>query len=616
LAPAVGTVLCALLAVAGWYLGDRPAAALAFVGAYVAGGTAPAFALVAALRQRQLSVDLLMLLAALGAAWLGDWVEGAALLFLFSLSGTLEAYALYRTAHSIEALIRLRPPEATTVRDGEEVRVAVEALDVGELVRVRPGERFAVDGEVVEGETWADEATLTGESTPVHKVAGADVFAGTINGRGSVLVRMTRAVADTTLARIVRMVQEAQAEKTPTQKVLESWQRPYVIGVLAAAALTFVGALLWHTSDVQDALYHAMVLLVVSSPCAVVVGSPAVMLSAIARAARHGVLFKGGYHLELLGKVEVMAFDKTGTITVGRPSVTAVWAADGASDRLLRLAAAVERRSEHHLAEAVVAAAQRRGLDLPEVEDFDSHTGLGVHAYVEGTWVGVGREGLFEMHEVPIPDAVRQEAARFAADGQTALLVVTGDGAGGVIALADQVRPDAAAALAELKRLGVRENVLLTGDNARAARAVAVRVGADDVRAGLLPDQKVVELRRLAEGGRCLAMVGDGVNDAPALAAAPVGIAMGGAGTDVALEVADVVLMRDDLKALPLAFWLSRRARRRVRQNMAFAFGVIVLLAASSFVGLPLWLGVLGHEGSTVLVILNGLRLLWERPGP
>jgi Cd2+/Zn2+-exporting ATPase len=611
-------VLCAVFALAGWWLGDAPAARPAFLLAYLAGGLGPTLAAAAALRQGQLNVDLLMILAAAGAATIGDWIEGAVLLFLFTLSGTLEAYAMYRTRRSIEALIQLRPREAARVRGDQDERVAIETLRLRDVVRVRPGERFPVDGEVTEGETWADEATLTGESTPVHKTAGATVFAGTINGRGSVLVRMTRAVADTTLERIVRLVQEAQAEKTPSQKFVESWQQPYVLGVLAAAALALAGSWLLHERDWGDAFYHAMVLLVAASPCAVVVSSPAVVLSAIARAARHGVLFKGGYHLEMLGKVEVVAFDKTGTITVGKPGVTEVWAEDGVEPAaLLRLAAAVERRSEHHLAVAVLEEAKRRGLSPPDAEDFENHVGLGVHARVEGCWVGVGREPLFEEHGVPIPEAVREAARRLRAEGQTTLLVVvTGQGMGGVIALADQARPEAAAALAALKRLGVRRNVIITGDHERVARAVAGRVGADDYRAGLLPDQKVLELRRLMDAGVCLAMVGDGVNDAPALATAPVGIAMGGAGTDVALEVADVVLMRDDLTALPFAVWLSRRARQRVRQNMTFAFGMISLLVVSTFIGLPLWLGVIGHEGSTLLVVFNGLRLLWDRTGP
>lgn len=614
-AAAVRTALCAAATILGWSLGGQAAALGVFCLAYIAGGAGPLWTALGLLRQGQLSVDFLMLAAAGGAAYLGDWGEGAVLLFLFSLSGTLEAYALFRTRHSIESLIRLRPREAALFRDGTERTVPIDALQVGDTVRIRPGERFAVDGVVVEGTTWADEATISGESTPVQKVAGAGVFAGTINGSGSVLVRMTRAVADSTLERIIRLVREARAEKTATQVFVESWQQPYVIGVLAGALLTFLGSWLWHNQDWHDAFYHAMVLLVVASPCAVVVGAPAVVLSAIARAARHGVLFKGGYHLEALGQTDVLAFDKTGTITVGKPSVTAVWAVEGVeADDLIRLAAAVEQRSEHHLAETVVGEARRRSLHLPDAEDFENHTGTGVHAHVDGRWVGVGRERLFEAHDVAIPPAVQQAAERFRDAGQTALLVIA-DGTAGVLALADQPRAEAAGALRALRHLGVRQIVLLTGDHERVARAVAKEVGADAVYASLLPEQKVLELRRLQDASRVVAMVGDGINDAPALAAATVGIAMGGAGTDVALEVADVVLMRDDLAALPFAVWLSRLARRRLRQNLAFAFSVIGLLVIAGFLGLPLWLGVLGHEGSTVLVVLNGLQLLWE-PAP
>lgn len=614
---ALATSLCAVFAVAAWWLTGSNAEAPLVALAYLAGGAGAAVTAVRSLLRGRFTVDLLMVLAALGAAALGDWKEGVVLLFLFALSSTLEAYALYRTKRSIESLIQLRPREALLLRGGEEVRVAVDSLHVGDVVRARPGERFSVDGEVLDGDTWANEATLTGESEPVHKTPGVAVFAGTLNGPGSVLVRMTRAVADTTLERIVRMVQEAQAEKTPTQKFVESWEQPYVAGVLAGAVLTLLASRLWHTSDWHDAFYHAMVLLVVTSPCAVVVSTPAVILSAIARAARHGVLFKGGHHLERLGTVELLAFDKTGTITLGRPSVSAVWVPPGvAADEVLRLAAAVERRSEHHLAEAVVDAARTRQLPLPEISDFENHIGLGVHAHVAGCWLGVGREGLFQTHDVAIPAAVLEAGQRFRGEGQTALLVVAPDtGVSGVLILADTVRPEAAAALAALKQLGIRRHVLLTGDHEAVARRVAEQIQADEVRAGLLPDQKVIEVRRLLRDSSDLAMVGDGVNDAPALAASPVGIAMGGAGTDVALEVADVVLMRDDLTALPFAVWLGRRARRRVRQNLAFAFAIIAVLVLFTFFGLPLWLGVIGHEGSTLLVVLNGLRLLAERSG-
>jgi Cd2+/Zn2+-exporting ATPase len=624
LAGAVATSLCAVLGIVAALLGrsDAPWAATLVVvtniGAYLSGGWGPTLGAMRALMHGQLNVDLLMIVAALGAAAIGDATEGVVLLFLFSLSGTLEAFATYRTTRSIESLVKLRPREALLVASGGEERIVpVDQLHIGDVIRVRPGERFAIDGVVVEGDTWADEATLTGESEPIPKTVGDAVFAGTINGQGSVLARMTKAVADTTIERIVHMVQEAQAEKTPTQRLVESWQRPYVIGVFTAAALVFLFTRLTHARSNDDAFYHAMVLLVAASPCAVVVSAPAVLLSAIARAGRHGVLFKGGLHVESLGKVEVMAFDKTGTVTVGKPGVTEVWSPPGVDQRrLVALAATVEHRSEHPLREPVLAEAKRRSVELlsAPMSDFNSHTGQGVHARVDGTWIGVGRESLFASHDMGLPADLADNAERIRNRGETALLAFAADEPTyGVFGVADQMRPEAPATFAALKRLGLRKLVILSGDHDRVARAVAERLGADEVQAGLMPDQKVVNLRRLAKDGDIVAMVGDGVNDAPALAAARVGIAMGGAGADVALEVADVVLMSDDLRALPSAVWISRLARRRVQQNMTFAFGMIAALVIGSFFELPLWLGVLGHEGSTVLVVFNGLRLLWQK---
>jgi Zn2+/Cd2+-exporting ATPase len=663
---AIATALCAALGIAALLLqrsgfaAAHPLFLAAAIAAYLAGGIGPTRHAWESLRHGVLTVDVLMLAAALGAAAIGDWGEGLVLLFLFSLSGALEAFASFRTSRSIESLVQLRPREALLVppADGHasgnassasnvEQRVPVDSLTIGAVVRVRPGERFPVDGVVTEGETWADESTLTGESEPIEKSVGASVFAGTINGQGSVLVRMTKAVADTTIERIVHMVQDAQAQKTPTQLFVESWERPYVLGVFAVSALVFLGARVLGEASWYEAFYRAMVLLVAASPCAVVVSSPAVMLSAIARAGRLGVLFKGGVHVEALGKATVMAFDKTGTVTVGKPSVVAVWAPPGADEnRLLTLAAAVERRSEHPLGLPVIDEAHRRGLDVSrhDVSDFQSRTGQGVHARVDGMWIGIGRETLFQSHETQPPADLLEHAERIRNAGQTALLVVTADPSlYGVIAVADRIRPEAAAAFAALKQLGVERLVILTGDHERVARAIAASlnsggslsatsisvggvsdadfaspqtsalVAPEDLRAGLMPDEKVAELRRLADKGATLAMVGDGVNDAPALATANVGVAMGGRGSDVALEVADVVLMRDDLRALPAAVWISRVARRRVRQNMAFAFAMIAVLVTGSFFELPLWLGVLGHEGSTVLVVFNGLRILWER---
>lgn len=629
--------ICLLGALAGWVLQPSPWALAAYVTAYLAGGVVPTAGAVRLLMHRRLSVDLLMIVAAAGAAFLGEWLEGAALLFLFSLSNTLEDYALFRTTRSVRALMKHRPNEAWRVTDAGEVRLPVEALRVGDHVRVRPGELFPVDGIVAQGATAADEATLTGESTPVAKQRGDDVFAGTLNQHGSVLVRMDRPVGQTSLERIIALVRQAQAEKPATQRFVESWQQPYVAGVLLASATLFVGSYyLLHDRVFGEAFYHAMVLLVAASPCAVIASAPSVVLSAIARAARHGVLFKGGQVVETLGHIETFAFDKTGTITSGRPMLATPPVMTDPSDdteppaieptelnerqaALLALAAAVEQYSEHHLAEPILAAVREHGLTLPEpVEDFENQAGFGVHARVgpQRVWVGVGREQLFASHGVELPEALRLAASRLRASGQTALIVYRpADDHGGVIGVADQPREDAIAALRMLRDLGVRRLIILTGDHARVARAVADTVGADEVRAELLPEQKVLELRRLGHGGRLVAMVGDGVNDAPALAAAVVGVGMGGVGTDVALEVSDLVLVRDDLRALAFAVWLSRRAHRHIRQNLAIAFGTIGLLVISSFLGLPLWLSVLAHEGSTVLVVANGLRIMAVRSG-
>lgn len=591
---------------------------LASVIAYVAGGIGPTINAWRFLAEGKLNVDLLMIVAAIGAASIGDWLEGVVLLFLFSLSGTLEAFAIFRTNQSIESLIQLRPRYAWLVREGcsEDMHVPVESLKIGDLLRVRPGDRFPVDGIVREGESWADESTLTGESEQIHKTIDSNVFAGTINGNGNVLIEMNRAASDTTLERIVHMVQEAQAQKTPTQRFVESWQQPYVIGVFIASALVFLGARLVHTTSWYDSFYHSMVMLVAASPCAVVVGSPAVLLSAIARAGRQGVLFKGGVHLEAMGSVQTIAFDKTGTVTLGRPGVTEVWTQrEGDSSKLLSLASAVEQRSEHPLGIPVIAETKLRGIDISTetITEFHSHTGLGVHARVGGVWVGIGREGLFDSHDFAIPPEVIARTEQIRARGETALIVVTDSNVAGVIGVADQLRNEAADTVAALYQLGLKTIVMLTGDHERVAHSIANKVGIREVRAGLLPDQKVVELKKLEDGGGDVAMVGDGVNDAPALAAAKIGVAMGGAGTDVALEVADVVLMRNGIGALPFAIWISRLSIQRVRQNMIIAFGMIGILVISTFFDLPLWLGVLGHEGSTVLVVFNGLRILWMR---
>ena len=625
------TALCAAAGIAGALVGRaHPHSTLHYVLyglAYLSGGFGPGRELIANLLARQLDINLLMVAAAAGSAALGHWGEGAVLLFLFSLSGALERITMERTARSIESLVQLRPDTALVLRDGAETRVPVEAIEVGETVRTLPGERFAVDGVVLEGSSSADESTLTGEAEPVEKEPGGYVYAGTVNLRGAPLVRVEKRPEETTLSRIVRAVQEAGKAKSTAERIVDRWQRPYVIGVFSAAALAgFVPWLLGASS--VEAVYRGLVLLVAASPCAVVIATPAAMLSAITHAAHHGVLFKGSVHLERLAGVTAIAVDKTGTVTHGRPRVVAVSdaAEAGGGEDLLRLAASVEARSEHHHGRAVVAEAERRGLALAPVTEFESHAGQGVHGHVEGLWVGVGREALFQQHEAPLPREAASLLAGWRDEGRTALLVLAcahpggarpGNGHDprwGAIAVADTIRPNARAAMAACRRLGIRHIALLTGDHEGVARAIGKEIGADEVRAGLHPEQKVSAVHQLSRRWGGLAMVGDGVNDAPALATATVGVAMGGAGTDVALDTADVVLMRDDLEGIPFAIWLARKARRVTAQSLSLAFGVIGILVASTLAGfLPLWLAVVCHEGSTLLVIANGVRLLGIR---
>jgi len=621
------TVICAVFGIAA-ATSDRwaPGAGLRvplFVISYLAGGIGPGLDLIRNLLGRRLDINLLMVTAATGSAVLGHWGEGAVLLFLFSLSGALERRAMERTQRTIKGLIELRPDTALVLRDGREERVPVQDVRVGDRVRAIPGERFAVDGIVVEGQSEADESTITGESVPVEKAPGNRVFAGTMNLRGSPIVRVDKAAEETTLARIIHLVGEARKAKSTAETFVERWELPYVVSVFLGAGLT-AGLSLAQGVDAWTACYRGLVLLVAASPCAVVIATPAAILSAITHAAHHGVLFKGGVHLERLAQVTALALDKTGTITEGRPRVLRVTAVPPAhEDDLLRYAAAVEVRSEHHTGRAVVEEASRRRLTWPDVTEFESHSGEGVHAHAEGRWIGVGRDPLFRRHEVFVPAEAGREAEVIRGRGETALLVVVRQGTNGTpdpspecgaIAVADSIRAEARGAIAACRRLGIKHVAMLTGDHEQVAQPIARAIGADLVRAGLLPDEKVAALRELRERWPSLAMVGDGVNDAPALASATVGIAMGGAGTDIALETADVVLMRDDLRGIPLALWLARRSQRVVRQSLGFAFGVIGILVISTLTGiLPLWLAVVCHEGSTLLVIANGLRLLGAR---
>ncbi|MEV7209898.1 MULTISPECIES: heavy metal translocating P-type ATPase [unclassified Streptomyces] len=564
--------------------------------AYAAGGWEPALEGLRALREKTLDVDLLMIVAALGAAAIGQVLDGALLIVIFATSGALEALATVRTADSVRGLLDLAPTTATRVRDGNEETVPTADLAVGDLVLVRPGERIGADGTVVEGAGEVDQATITGESLPVLKRPGDDVFAGTLNGTGALRVRVGRDPADSVIARIVTLVEEASRTKAPTQLFIEKIEQRYSVGVVVATLAVF-GIPLAFGADLTDALLRAMTFMIVASPCAVVLATMPPLLSAIANAGRHGVLVKSAVAMERLGEIDTAALDKTGTLTEGTPEVTAVHPLAGSGvdeDALLALAAAAEHPSEHPLARAIVAAARARGLRIAPAEDFTAAPGRGVTAVIDGSTVHVGRADSPEGAETTV---------RVTRDGT--LL--------GTLALTDRLRTDAAPATAALTALTGTAPTLLTGDHTAAAARVAEATGITDVRAGLLPEDKVEAVRERERAGRKVLFVGDGVNDAPALAAAHVGVAMGGAGSDLALETADAVVVRDELTAVPAVVRLSRRARRLVVQNLAVAGVFITVLVLWDLIGhLPLPLGVAGHEGSTVLVGLNGLRLLRE----
>ncbi|MGW2088022.1 heavy metal translocating P-type ATPase [Streptomyces sp. NPDC001880] len=590
---------------------------------YLAGGWEPGREGLRALGEKRLDVDLLMVVAALGAAAIGQVLDGALLIVIFATSGALEAFATARTADSVRGLLDLAPATATRVgaADAEET-VPTEELTVGDVILVRPGERVGADGRVLDGASEVDQATITGEPLPMPKEPGDEVFAGTLNGTGVLRVVVERDPADSVIARIVAMVEEASATKAPTQLFIEKVEQRYSIGMVAATIALFALPLAFGAA-LQPTLLRAMTFMIVASPCAVVLATMPPLLSAIANAGRHGVLIKSAVVMERLGQVDAVALDKTGTLTEGTPRVTDIrpLASSGlTADALLTLAAAAEHPSEHPLARAVTEAARTRGLTLPPVEDFGSTPGIGVTATVDGRRVAVGSPARLHDARTGADGAAAELAARLEEDGRTAALVVLDGTPVGVLGIADRLRTDARTTVARLAELTGTTPMLLTGDNPRATACLGAEAGIVDIRSGLLPQDKVHAVKELESAGRKVLVVGDGVNDAPALAAAHTGIAMGRAGSDLALETADAVVVRDELATVPTAVALSRRCRRLVVQNLVIAAVFITGLVVWDLAGtLPLPLGVAGHEGSTVIVGLNGLRLLrdaaWTQAG-
>jgi Zn2+/Cd2+-exporting ATPase len=599
-----------------------------FGGAIVAGGWPFARAGVQSARAGRLDMNVLMSVSAVGAAVLGEWGEGAAVVVLFALGGALQARTLERTRGAIRGLMALSPATASRVdAAGVESSVLVEALLIGDLVRVRPGERVPADGVVVEGVSAIDQSPITGESMPADKVPGDDCFAGTVNGSGALLLRVSREAADSTLARVIHLVEEAQGSRAPAQQMVDRFAAIYTPAVIAGAALLAVGGSLL-TDDPRTWIYRALTLLVISCPCALVISTPVSIVSAIGAASRRGILIKGGAALEAAGMARVVAIDKTGTLTVGRPEVTdVVPLPGGAMDKrsLLAVAAAVEALSEHPLARAVALKAREEGIAVQIADDFVATPGKGAAARVSGRETVVGsirlaRElGLAGAEERP--SALAREMARLAEAGSTPLFVAAADGEHGglrplgVIAVADRLRPHAADAVRRMREAGIAHVAVLTGDTRATGAAIARAIGADSVLAELLPAEKAAAVRDLRQRYGPVVMVGDGVNDAPALATADVGIAMGAAGTDVALETADIALMGDDLNGVAEALELSRRTSGVIRQNIGLSLLTklaALVLAAFGFVNL--WIAVAADMGTSLVVTLNGMRLGWRRP--
>lgn len=563
--------------------------------------------------EREVGIELLMLIAAFVAIVMGQAGEGAMLAFLYSISEAAEGYTEEKTRSAIRALMDLTPKTALIRRDGREESIPVEALQVGDVFIVKPGQSVATDGVVESGESSVNQAPVTGESVPVHKTPGAQIFAGTINEEGSLEILATKTFAENTVARIIHMVEEAQEQKGKSQRFIERFGRRYSpLVLLAGVLLAVIPSLV--TGEWTRWIERATVFVVSAAPCALVISIPITLVATLGTGARKGVLIKGGVYVERLAKVSVVALDKTGTLTRGEPGVTALIPARGGAavaDELLAIAASVERRSQHPLARAIVQHAESRGLPIPEATGFQSITGFGAVAVVAGSRVYVGSPEMFAQRLGLGASALASDIERLQKQGNTVVMVGSDTQIDGVIAIRDTLRANARIALRALRAAGVQRIVMLTGDNERTAASIAAEVGVDEVYANLKPEDKVSKVRELSERYGHVAMVGDGVNDAPALAAATVGVAMGAAGTDVALETADVALMADDLERLAYALTLARRTQRVVRQNLALSTIVIGVLVVGAVVGaFNLPIAVLGHEISEFIVIGSGLRML------
>lgn len=613
---------------------------LFYITAYVCGGYYTVTEAIDKIRAGKFEIDFLMLVAAAGAATLGAWAEGALLLFLFSIGHALEGYAMGRAKRAIEELSELAPRTARVRRNGNETEIPVEELVVGDVVVVKPDERVPADGFVILGESSVNQAPITGESVPVDKQPVNDVkraaedpeslsqnhrvYAGTINQAGALKIQVTKIASENTLSRVVTTVSEAETRVSPTQKFTKKFEKYFVPSIIVLVVILLFAPLVLD-ENFSESFYRAMAVLVAASPCALAIATPSAVLSGVARAAKGGILIKGGGPLESLGMLDAVAFDKTGTLTEGEPKVVDIRTGEGIDEQeLLRTTIAVEDLSKHPLAKAVVRDGKERLLAIAEstssslkddliATDLKSITGRGIQAIVDSELVHIGKDDLFEEVEgTPLPDEIRNIAARLEENGRTTMIIRRGDQYLGVIGLMDTPREAAKRTISKLRELGIKQMIMISGDNQHVANAVAKEVGLDEARGELMPEDKVNEIKRLQSDGG-VAMVGDGVNDAPAMASATVGIAMGVAGSDVALETADIALMADNLDHLPLAIGLSRSTRRIIQQNLWMSLGMVAFLVPATILGLNIGPAIMLHEGSTLVVVFNALRLLAYR---
>ncbi|MFD2130668.1 heavy metal translocating P-type ATPase [Pseudogracilibacillus auburnensis] len=553
----------------------------------------------------------LMTIAIIGAVFIGEWMEGAIVVLLFALSEALESYSIDKARHSIQSLMNITPSKASIRRDGQIVELDVKQIKVDDVMVIKPGEKLAMDGEVISGQTSINQAAITGESIPIHKTVGDEVFAGTINEEGSIEVRVTKLVEDTTIAKIIHLVEEAQAEKAPAQHFVDTFAKYYTPAIMTIALFVAVTPPLLFAGDWSKWIYLGLATLVVGCPCALIISTPVAIVTAIGTAARHGVLIKGGVHLEETGRLRVIAFDKTGTITTGKPDVTEVISLSNVdTNEILKIATAIETFSQHPIASAIIRETERRNITAYSAEKFHSITGKGAKAFVNEREYFIGNIALFSS-VIEIPHTIVELSKKLQQKGNTVMLVGSHENVIGLITVADQARAGSQSVMEQLKQLGIKKTIMLTGDNLFTAKTIARDTGITNVKADLLPEDKLVAMKELQEENGRVAMVGDGVNDAPALANATVGIAMGGAGTDVALETADIVLMEDDLNKLPFTISLSRRALQIIKQNISFSLGLKIIALLLVIPGwLTLWMAIIADVGATLIVVSNSMRLM------